>query len=94
MPYQSAASASTAVANTIAPMDVPSSPDGIYDWRLCGWSNFDVFDGTYDHNFIFQGATYVNGGIQHNWKEYVWWGPINVGAYTLRSFVPDRRPPF
>ena len=70
----------TARASTI-----PSSPDGIHDARLCSGSNyFVVFDGTYDHQFVPEGADYINGGIQRHWQERVWWlGFIQVGGYNF-----------
>lgn len=73
-----AASAAPASASTI-----PSSPDGIHDARLCSGSRyFDVFDGTYDHEFFPEGAYYINGGIQRHWEEEVWWaGILQVGGY-------------
>jgi hypothetical protein len=65
--------------------NVPSSPDGIYDARLCGGSNFSVFDGTYSHDFYFQGSTYTSGvGVRQYWLEEVWWaGILNLADYNF-----------
>ena len=77
--------ASTASAAPASASTLPSSPDGIHDARLCsGSSYFEVFDGTYDHQFVPEGAYYINGGIQRHWQERVWWlGFIQVGGYNF-----------
>jgi hypothetical protein len=84
-----APSAATAhsVSTAVSSSAVPHSPDGIYDGRLCGNSYFQVFDGTYTHEFFPEGGSYITGGTQQAWEEQVWWaGIIEVSGY---HFVVD-----
>jgi hypothetical protein len=78
---------SAATRGAVSAGSVPRSPDGIYDSRLCGNSNFEVNDGTYVHEFFPEGAVYITGGTQHTWEEQVWWaGIVEVSGYR---FVVD-----
>jgi hypothetical protein len=59
----------SAVSAPAQAASVPCSPDGICDWRLCGSSPFQVWDGA--TMFYFQrngGLVQVNGGWVYPWS--------------------------
>lgn len=70
---------------TASARSIPSSPDGIHSWSLCGTRGFNVDDGVNVHKFTSEGKNYVNGvGTDYHWNEQVWWnGWLEVGAYRF-----------